>query len=215
MESKYKLGQAFAVKDLPVIARVPETAPLLSDTCSNVPPPLTTQYKDSRVSKFILTPSRVRSACIFFASLEDRGDSFVENMLTSIDILNPDTLAAALMQQLPRNLKDRGLDSIDHIIWRKFVIPKAKLGEFILKLHYCALSDDALCGQGAQVSLFSNFFVQKAECISGRDGSILDTIYDQIGAYLYEDEDGIGICRAGSASIGLRRRHNEHFIASK
>ena len=77
------------------------------------------------------------------------------------------------------------------------------------------MSDDAICGQEAQDSLFSNFFVQNTECISGRDGSILDTINDQIGTYLYEDEDGIGICRAGSASVGLSCRHNEHVIASK
>jgi hypothetical protein len=54
------------------------------------------------------------------------------------------------------------------------------------------------------------------ECLSGRKHSILDDIDDQVGAYMYQDEQGLGIIRAGSAAVGgLRRRHNGHVKASK
>ena len=53
------------------------------------------------------------------------------------------------------------------------------------------------------------------ECFSGVEGALLDNVSDQIGAYMYEDIKNIGICRAGSASTGCRKRHNEHIRASK
>jgi hypothetical protein len=54
------------------------------------------------------------------------------------------------------------------------------------------------------------------DCLSGpRKGSILDDIDDQVGAYMYQDEQGLGIIRAGSAVVGLRKRHKDHVKASK
>jgi len=52
------------------------------------------------------------------------------------------------------------------------------------------------------------------ECISGREGSVLDNIEDQAGAYMYEDHAELGIIRAGNAAVGLRKRHNAHVASS-
>ena len=54
-------------------------------------------------------------------------------------------------------------------------------------------------------------------CLSGpRKDSILDDIDDQVGAYMYQDEQGLGIIRAGgSAVVGLRKLHKDHVKASK
>ena len=62
-------------------------------------------------------------------------------------------------------------------------------------------------------SLFSNSFLRSLECLSGRPDSVLDSIDDQVGAYMYDDEQGMGIIRAGSAAQGLRKRHKQHVSA--
>ena len=77
------------------------------------------------------------------------------------------------------------------------------------------LEDTALKKRTAQDSLFSNHFLKNTECLSGRPNAVLDDIEDQLGAYMYEDEEGLGIIRAGSAAVGIRGRHKEHASASR
>ena len=55
--------------------------------------------------------------------------------------------------------------------------------------------------------------MRSLECLSGRPDSVLDSIDDQVGAYMYDDEQGMGIIRAGSAAQGLRKRHKQHVSA--
>ncbi len=43
--------------------------------------------------------------------------------------------------------------------------------------------------------------------------SVLDTIKDQVGTCVHDDEYIMGIIRAGSAVLGLRKRHAGHVAA--
>ena len=49
--------------------------------------------------------------------------------------------------------------------------------------------------------------------MSGRPDCVLDAIDDQVGVYMYDDEHGMGIIRAGIAAQGLRKRHNRNVFA--
>jgi len=70
----------------------------------------------------------------------------------------------------------------------------------ILNLHKW-VRRTALKKRTAQDSLFSNHFLKDTEYLSGCPNAVLDDIEDQLGAYMYEDEDGLGIIRAGSAAL--------------
>ena len=126
--------------------------------------------------------------------------------------LDPITFASVLVERLWNNLKTRKAKS-DHFVW-DFVVHNAELGAAILKLHGYPLNDESLKRCTKKDSLFTNSYLKSLECLSGRENSILDDIDDQVGAYMYEDEDGLGIIRAGSAAVGLRKRHKDHVKAS-
>lgn len=149
-----------------------------------------------------------------FASLEDRGEDFVQNHLNNLPVLDPEIFSKVLILRLPRSLKERGFHLTRHAVW-DFVFQNMKIGAAILKLHGVCLNDTAVQKRGEQDSLFSNIFMKNAECLSGRPDSILDSVDDQVGSYLYEDEDGVGILRSGSAAVGLRAQHNGHARASR
>ena len=117
------------------------------------------------------------------------------------------------MSRLPQNLQERGIESINHAVWG-FVVKNSKLGAAILKLHNVGLEDTALKKRTAQDSLFSNYFLKNTECLSRRPNAVWDDIEDQLGAYMYEEEDGLGIICAGSAAVGIKGRHKEHASAS-
>lgn len=89
------------------------------------------------------------------------------------------------------------------------------LGASVVKLHDASLDDEALKTRCSQDSLFSANFLRNTECLSGRMNAVLDGVSDQVGVYMYEDEDGLGIVRAGSAAAGIRKRHKEHIVGSK
>ncbi|GFH53948.1 hypothetical protein CTEN210_10424 [Chaetoceros tenuissimus] len=212
VESQFNLGKAFAVKNQPVIAAAPGRAPRIVYTPSLIQPPSTIRMEAR--PNFNVTPHFIRKACVSISSLDDKGEEFLLQQLENIADLDDDTFSDVLLQRLSLNLEVRRCP-MDHIIWKEFFIPNLKRGAAIVKMHECVLNNAALPGQRAQDSLFSNSFRGKMECLSGRDGALLDDIPDQIGAYLFEDEPGIGICRAGSASVGLRKRYNGHVVASK
>ena len=44
---------------------------------------------------------------------------------------------------------------------------------------------------------------------------VLEDKDDELGAYLYQDSDGTGFIRAGSAAVGLKKQHSEHVATSK
>ena len=90
-----------------------------------------------------------------------------------------------------------------------------ELGAAILKLHGCPLNDESIERSTSSGSIFSNAYLMSLECLSGRKHSILDDIDDHSGPCMYQDEQGLGIIRAGSAAVGLRRRHDDHVKASK
>lgn len=211
-ESQFNLGRAHAVRNQPVIATAPGRAPRIAYTQSLIQPPSTIRMEER--PNFNVTTDFVRKACVSISSLDDRGEEFQLQQLQNMADLDDDTFSDVLLQRLSLNLEIRECP-MDHIIWKEFFIPNLKRGAAIVKMHGCVLNNSALRGQGAQDSLFSNSFREKMECLSGRDGALLDDIPDQLGAYLFEDEPGIGICRAGSASVGLRKRYNGHVAASK
>jgi hypothetical protein len=155
----------------------------------------------------------VAKACVNFASLEVKGEEFLEKQKIEYENLNPETFAKVLIKRLSDNLKKREAN-VNHYEWR-FIKHNAELGAAILKLHGCPLNDESLERSTSSGSIFSNAYLMSLECLSGRKHSILDDIDDQVGAYMYQDEQGLGIIRAGSAAVGLRRRHNGHVKASK
>lgn len=211
-KSKYLIQWGFECKDMPVIANCPSTP--LQITIAPVAYPSHTHVAERQheMSPLEITPALVATACANFASLEDKGEEFVIHQKANLLELNPNIFAYVLMSRLPRNLSSRGA-SIDHIVW-KFLYRNAKLGAFIIKLHGCPLCDSALKKQLSKDSLFSNSFKSNLECISGRENSVLDNIDDQVGAYMYDDEHELGIIRAGSAAVGLRKRHKAHVASS-
>jgi len=99
------------------------------------------------------------------------------------------------------------------IVW-DFVAGNAHLGAAILKLHDAALDDSKLKKRTPYQNLFSNSFARKPEYLSGPD-AVHEAAADQVGCYMYEDVEGLGFIRAGSAANGLGKRHKEHVTASK
>ena len=215
--SKYYLKWAFDRKDHVVKAGTdPGNANQVTIVPVTIPSPVRVfaDAMSTSQSSFEVTSAFVRTACANFASLEDRGEEFIEECANNLPGLNADTFAKVLMSRLPRNLRERGIESIDHVVW-DFVVQNSRLGAAILKLHNVGLEDTALKKRTAQDSLFSNHFLKNTECLSGRPNAVLDDIEDQLGAYMYEDEEGLGIIRAGSAAVGIRGRHKEHASASR
>ena len=213
-KSRYHLQWAFAVKDDNVIGADPGNAPNVTMQSTNIPSPIQVTLQELSQAPSPINPDFVRKACVNFASLEDRGEDFVQNHLNNLPDLDPETFSKVLILRLPRSLKERGIHSTRHAVW-DFVFQNMKIGAAILKLHGVCLNDSTIQKRGAQDSLFSNIFMKNTECLSGRPNSILDSVDDQVGSYLYEDEDGVGILRSGSAAVGLRTRHNAHARASR
>jgi len=213
-KSIYLIKWAYDCKDSPVIAIDPGTPQQITIEPVAFPIRLRITERQCIQSSFEVSPDFIASACMNFASLEDRGENFVETHKVNAHKLNPDIFAKILMSRLPGNLKSRGATSIDHFVW-DFMYHNAKLGAAILKLHGCPLSDSALKRQTSKASLFNNSFIKNLECLSGRPDSVLNGVDDQLGAYMYDDEDGLGIVRAGSAAVGLRKRHKDHVTASR
>lgn len=208
--SRYNLKRAYDVRCLPVIANDPGPTPQVPLESATIPPPVRITFEDNSPDKFDITPELVREACANFSSLADAGAAAVNLHLNNIEELDPEMLAKTLMFRLPRNLKERGVKSMEHVIWKDFVLRNSRLCAFVMKLHGVSISDEALAQKGFQHSLFSNSFIKNTECLSGRPDTVLDGVADELGAYLFEEDNGIGICRAGSASVGLRKRYKDH-----
>eukprot|EP00979_Chaetoceros_neogracilis_P001777 scaffold317_cov230-Chaetoceros_neogracile.AAC.11 len=211
--SKYLIRWGFECKNLPVIANDPGSPRQITIAAVAYPSHVRVAELQLEMCPLEVTSDLVARACANFASLEDKGEEFAISQKANLQNLNPNTFANVLMSRIPRNLSSRGA-SIDHIVWN-FVYCNAKLGAFIIKLHGCPLCDSALKKQLSKDSLFSNSFKSNLECISGRNDSVLDNIEDQLGAYMYDDEHELGIVRAGSAAVGLRKRHKAHVASSR
>ena len=209
-QSKYLLKWAKECSSDRVIAQDPGDMPEVTIQPVSFPSHLQVIERELIQSPFEVTSDFVAMACANFASLEAKGEDFIDQQKANVHNLNPQVLANVLMARLPRNLSERaGGGYLDHFVWN-FVFLNSQLGAAILKLHGCPMNDDAVKWQGPRDTLFSRSFLNNPECLSILD----EDIPDQVGAYMYEDQTDLGIIRAGSASAGLRKRHKGHQRAS-
>ena len=213
-EKKYKflLDQAYHFRTKPVIAIPPGSVPQLAYENIVIPNPLTIPIQ-SHTSTFNVSPEFVRNACFNFTSLADKGEEFMDHHRINHSALNPDILAKVLMARLPGNLSSRNVTNTNHIVWN-FMSQNSKLGAALLKLHGIPLDDSRLRRRKPTDSLISGTYSLEPDIVSG-NMSVLADKDDELGAYLYQDYEGTGFIRAGSAAVGLKKRHKQHLAASK
>ena len=104
VKSIYLIKWAFDCKDSPVIAIDPGTPQQITIEPVAFPIHLRITERQCTQSSFQVSPDFIASACMNFASLEDRGEDFVETNKVNAHTLNPDFFAKVLMSRLPGNL---------------------------------------------------------------------------------------------------------------
>jgi hypothetical protein len=99
-KSKYLIKWALDCKDDPVIAKDPGLSPRIVYHPPAFPlPVLVTEWKTSK-STFKVTQDFVAKACVNFASLEVKGEEFLEKQKIEYENLNPETFAKVLIKRL-------------------------------------------------------------------------------------------------------------------
>ena len=201
---KYLLEQAFHLRTKSAIAVTPGPVPQLEYKNVLTPNPLTISPKSQTTSDF---------ACFNFTSLADKGEEFMDQQRINYTSLNPDIFATVLMARLPRNLSHRNVTSTNHIVW-DFMLRNSRLGAALLKLHGIPLDDLRLRRRKPTDCLICGAYSSEPDIVSG-NMIVLEDKDDELGAYLYQDSEGTGFIRAGSAAVGLKKQHGQHVAASK
>ena len=89
-----------------------------------------------------------------FSSLIDGRAAIVNLHLNNIKELDQEMLAITLMFCLFRNLEERGVNSLDHVIWKDFTLRNSIFCAYGMKLQSVSVSEGHLCKKDFN-SLFS------------------------------------------------------------